>query len=101
MYPSAQRPPVVSDNFINESMKNAMIKKDASKETIDSWKIEQVDEQTVQLVIPKGMKIDGDGPLTIEDLKDAIEAYELQKKGPITPKCCRRRVMIVYGQKNI
>lgn len=71
-----------------------MTEKNQSKSTVGDWKIEQVDEQTVQLVIPKGMKIEGDGPLTIEDIKDAIETYECLKKGPITPKCCRRRVMM-------
>ena len=72
-----------------------MTKKDEPNGTLGAWKIEQVDENTVQLVIPKGMKISGNDPLSIEDIKDAIEAFETNKNGPVTPQCCRRRIMIV------
>ncbi len=71
-----------------------MSEKKQSKSALGNWKIEQVDEQTVQLVIPKGMKIVGDGPLTIEDIKDGIERYKFLKKGPKPLACCRRRIMM-------
>jgi hypothetical protein len=60
------------------------------------WQIKRQGENQLVVTLPEGLKIDGDGPLTVEDLLHGISVYMSGKKGPIVA-CCTRRVMMAIS----
>ena len=45
----------------------------SGKKSLGEFVIRRAGERVVELTIPEGMRIEGDDPLTFEDIKDAIE----------------------------
>ena len=64
-----------------------------SKKQLGPWKVKRVADNQVLVEIPKGMKIDSDEPLNIEDLLAGIANYMVAKKDPQIA-CCSKKVMV-------
>lgn len=60
--------------------------------TIGEWHIQRLDKQTLKITLPEGMYVDGEEPLTLDDIRDLIQVYI--DHGPVAPKCCNGRTAI-------
>ena len=62
------------------------------KKCLGEWEVKRLDKRTIQIVLPEGMYVDGDGPLSLDDVKDLLDVYI--ESGPVTVKCCHGRTAI-------